>query len=118
MERPEAVTTEWKIGIAGAGVVVAGMLVFAIYGKPAYAFYGPLKCAVVVVACLGCWALITMSKRFLPVTLCLGLIGLVQLAGKMRKHDWFYFDWAALILMLVLVGIMLTSLRFRRHPVT
>lgn len=99
---------DWLIGIAWATVVVDALLLYALFGRPAYAFYGLLKWSVAVVAGLGCWALLSLSKRTLPIALCLGLIGLVHLFGKMHRHEWLLYDWAALILMIVL-GIMLAA---------
>jgi hypothetical protein len=61
------------------------MLAYAVFGNPPYAFYGPLKLAVAIVAGLGAWALLATSKRYLPLALCLGLVGTVHLFAKMPK---------------------------------
>jgi len=114
----EPVSRDWLIGVAGAGAAVAGMLAYSLYGKPAYAFYTPMKLAVAVVAGIGCWALMTISKRYLPLALCLGFVGVVFLVGKMHKREWLPYDWAALVLMLILSGIMTTHALLRRRPTT
>ena len=95
---------------------MAGMLAYALYGKPAHAFYSPMKWAVAVVAGIGCWALLAISKRYLPLAFCLGFVGVVHLVGRMHKRDWFPYDWAALVLMLILAGIMTADAMLRRHP--
>lgn len=106
MNRANQPSRDWLIGIAWATVVVDAMLLYALFGRPAYAFYGLLRWAIAIVAGLGCWVLLALSKRTLPIALCLGLVGLVHLFGKMRRHDWLLYDRAALILMIVL-GVML-----------
>jgi hypothetical protein len=109
------ISRDWMIGILGACGVVACMLVYALFGKQVYAFFMPLRWGVAAVAGMGFWALLGMSKRYIPLALCLGLIGLVHLFAKMGKHEWYYFDWAALVLTLLLAFVLAAKVMSRKQ---
>ena len=42
-----------------------------------------------------------MSKRYLPISLCL-LLGEIHLFGRMKKSEWVIFNWSAVLALLVL----------------
>lgn len=108
-------TRDWKIGICGVALIALTLLVYALFGRPPYAFFTMLKYTVAVSAALGAWALYIESKRYLPVALVLLLIGGIHLFGRMRRSQRVKFDWGAIISLLLLVMILLFSLR-RRAP--
>lgn len=104
----------WKIGICGVCAVTLALLAYALFGRPPYAFFSLLKYAVAASAGLGAWALYTESKRYLPVSICLLLIGGVHLFGRMRRSEWFFFNWSAVgILLVLLVALLITVLDHR-----
>ena len=106
-------TKDWKIGICGMSLVAIALLVYALFGRPPYAFFSALKWTVAASAALGAWALYTESKRYLPVSAWLLLIGGIHLFGRMRRHQWASFNWMAAGTLVVLVLILLLGLR--RH---
>lgn len=103
-------TRDWKIGVCGVSLVALGLLVYALFGRPPYVFFSLLKVAVAVSAGLGAWALFTLSKRYLPISLCLLLLGGIHLFGRMRKSEWVMFNWSAVASLFVLVIILLIDL--------
>lgn len=105
-------TKDWKIGICGVAFLAVGMLGYALFGRPPYAFFTLLRCAVPIAAGLGAWALFTESKSYLPISLYLLLIGGIHLFGRMKRLQWAPFDWAAVAGLLAMVAI----LQFKKHP--
>lgn len=103
-------TRDWKIGICGVSFVALGLLAYALFGRPPYAFFSLLKFTVAASTGLGAWALYTQSKRCLPISLCLLLVGGIHLFGRMKKSDWVMFNWSAVASLLVLVMILLIDL--------
>ena len=67
-------TRDWKIGICGVSVLAIGLLAYALFGRPPYVFFSLLKVTVAASAGLGAWALFILSKRYLPISLCLLLL--------------------------------------------
>ena len=110
------VTKDWKIGICGVALVALAFLAYALFGRPPYAFFSLLKYTVAISAALGAWALYRESKRYLPVSLWLVLLGGIHLFGKMRRAEWVKFDWGAVVGLVVLVAILQVSIR--RRPST
>ncbi len=104
-------TRDWKIGICGVTFVALALLAYALFGRPPYAFFSLLKFTVAISAGLGAWALHAESKRYLPISLCLVLIGGIHLLGKMQRSQWVLFNWGAVVCLLVLVVILLIDLR-------
>ena len=109
-------TKDWKIGICGAALVALAFLAYALFGRPPYAFFSLLKYTVATSAALGAWALYGESKRYLPISFCLVLLGGIHLFGKMRRAEWVKFDWGTAVGLAVLVAILLVSIR--RRPST
>ena len=109
-------TGDWKVGICGVALVALALLAYALFGRPPYAFFSLLKYTVALSAGLGAWALWLESKRCLPISVCLVLLGGIHLFGRMRRSEWTKFDWGAVIGLIVMVGILLVSLR--RKPST
>jgi hypothetical protein len=107
-------TRDWKIGMCGMSVVVIALIGYALFGKPPYSFFSLLKWAVAASSGLGAWTLYTESKRYLPVSLCLFLIGGVHLFGRMRRSEWVMFNWMAVVTLLLLVVILLLNLYYRK----
>ena len=106
-------TKDWKIGICGVSLVAIALLFYALFGRPPYVFFSALKWTVAASAALGAWALYTESKRYLPVSAWLLLIGGIHLFGRMRRHQWVSVNWMALASLTVLVVILILDLR--RH---
>jgi hypothetical protein len=104
-------TKDLKIGICGVALVAVALLAYALFGRPPYAFFSLLKYTVGISAGLGAWALWSESKRYLPISLCLVLLGAIHLFGRMRRSEWEKFDWSAAIGLIVTAGILLASLR-------
>ena len=111
-------TRDWKIGICGVAFVALAVLAYALFGRPPYAFFSLLKFTVATSAGLGAWALYLESKRYLPVSLCLVLIGGIHLFGKMQRSQWALFNWGAVAGLLLLVVILLVDLLRRRSDAT
>lgn len=107
-------TRDWKIGICGVCFVALGLLVYALFGRPPYAFFTLLKFTVAASAGLGAWALFALSKRYLPISLCLLLLGGIHLFGRMKRSEWVPFDWGAIASLVALVIILLADLLRRR----
>jgi hypothetical protein len=103
-------TKDWKIGICGVCVVALGSLSYALFGRPPYAFFSLLKIVVAAATLLGSWALYSESKRYLPVSLYLFLLGGIHLFGKMRRAEWVKFDWGAVAGIGLLLLILLLTL--------
>ena len=103
-------TRDWKVGICGLAVVAIALLLYALFGRPPYAFFSALKWTVAASAALGAWTLYTESKRYLPVSVCLLIIGGIHLFGRMRRHQWVSFNWIAVASLFVLVAILLLDL--------
>jgi hypothetical protein len=111
-------TRDWKIGICGMCFVALGLLGYALFGRPPYAFFSLLKFTVAASAGLGAWALYTLSKRYLPISLCLLLIGGIHLFGRMKRSEWVPFDWGAVASLFALMVILLADLLRRRSFTT
>jgi hypothetical protein len=86
----EPLGRDWKIGIIGVSVLTIAMLAYVLFGAPAYSFYSMLKWTVGIASVLGAWALYTESKRYLPISVCLALVGGVHVFARMRKSQWAY----------------------------
>ena len=106
-------TRDWKIGICGVCVIALGSLAYALFGRPPYAFFSLLKLVVATATLAGAWALYSESKRYLPVSLYLFLLGGLHLFGKMRRSEWVKFDWGAV----AGIGLLLLLLLFRLERV-
>ena len=107
-------TKDAKIGICGVALVGIAMLAYAMFGRPPYAFFRWMKLAVAISTGLGAWALFAESKRYMPVSLCLVLLGGIHLFARMRRSQWAPFDWAAVVGLIVLVLILLATLTKRK----
>ena len=113
----EEIRKELKAGILGVSVLAIGMLAYALYGRPAYAFYSMLRLTVVIAAASGAWALFRISKYFLPLSVCLVLVGGLHLFGRMRKSQWIiYNEGAAALLLAVVVILGIDLLRRKESP--
>lgn len=86
-------------------------LAYALFGRPPYAFFSLLKWAVAISSGLGAWALFTENRRYLPISLCLLLLGGIHLFGRMRRSEWALFNWSAVGCLVVLLAILLVHLR-------
>jgi hypothetical protein len=100
-------TRDWRSGTCWMCSVALVLLAYALFGRPPYAFFALLRYAVAASAGLGAWALYAESKRYLPISLYLVLVGAIQLFGRMRRAEWAVFDWGAVaglgVVLLVLV---------------
>ena len=110
-------TRDWKIGICGVAFVALTFLAYVLFGRPPYAFFAMLKYTVAASAALGAYALYMESKRYLPVSLVLLLLGGIHLFGRMRRSEWVKFDWGAAVGLVALIVVLLISLRRRRSTV-
>ena len=104
-------TRDWKIGIIGLSALAIALLAYGLFSKPPYSFYSLLKWSVAVASGLGAWALYAQSKRYLPISLYLALVGGIHLFGKMRKSEWVLFNWGAVVGLVVLIAMLLIGLR-------
>src|SRR5260370_381328 len=103
-------TRDWKIGICGVCFVALVLLSYALFGRPPHAFFSILRYTVAACALVGAWGLYIESKRYLPISLCLLLVGGVHLFGRMRRSEWVLFNWAAVAGVMALLLIFLLSL--------
>jgi hypothetical protein len=101
------------IGIVGIGLVAQLLLVYALFGNPPYALYSVLKVAVAVATATSAGALYVLSKRYLPISFGLVLIGGIHLFGKMRRLEWVPFNWAGVVGLALAVVILMISVRGR-----
>jgi hypothetical protein len=102
---------DWTIGIVGVAVLAEILLGYALFGKPPYVFYSILKWTVAVATGLGAWALLARGRRYLPISVCLLLIGGVHLLGRMRRSQWVMFNWCAVAGLIVMAVILMIDLR-------
>ena len=86
------------------------MLFYAVLGNPPYAFFSLLRVAVAVSTGLGAWALYVASKRYLPISFGLLLIGGIHLFGTMRRAQWSSFNWVAVVGLIVLTVILVLGI--------
>ena len=97
-----------KIGVIGASLVAISMLLYALLGRPPYAFYGLLRWGVAFACGISAWLLFDINKRNLPVCIVLAFLAGVFLVGKMHRADWAFFDWSAigsLLIAMVVLGL-------------
>jgi hypothetical protein len=78
-------TRDWGLGICGVCSLTLAFLGYALFGRPPYAFFSLLKLMVAAAAGFGAWALYTESRRYLPISLCLLLVGLLILLVHLRR---------------------------------
>jgi hypothetical protein len=104
-------TRDWKIGICGMSCVAIALLLYALFGRPPYVFFSALKWTVAASAVLGAWTLYTQSRRYLPVSVCLLVVGGIHLFGRMRRSEWVTFNWTAVLALTVLIVILLVNLQ-------
>lgn len=88
-------------------LVVTGMLLWAIYGHPPYAFYSVMKWAVAGSLVFHCRELWRRSRELAPLCLVLATIAGIHIFGKMRREEWTLFNWSA-IAALGLAALVLT----------
>lgn len=81
-------TSPEMLGAVGMSAVCAGMLAWAVWGSPPYAFFGIMKWA--VAATCAYWALLLWqrSRALAPVSLLLLVAGGLHAFGEMRKEEW------------------------------
>ena len=99
------------IGICGGAVVTLCLIAFALFGRPPYASFAFLRYAVAIAQGAGAWALYVRSKRYLPVSLLLVVIGGIYLFGRFPRSQWVLFNWGAAACMLILVAVLLFRVR-------
>jgi hypothetical protein len=102
-------TRDWRIGICGTCCLALAFLAYALFGRPPYAFFPLLKLVVAASAGLSAWGLYMENRRYIPISLCLLLVGGVHLFGRMRRSEWSYYNWSAVGCLLVVVLIFLVS---------
>ena len=85
---------DWIVGVVGLCTLGELLLLYALIGNPPYPIYSALKVTVVPATGTGAWALFEQSKRYLPISIGLLLIGGIHLFDKMRRRDWATFNWA------------------------
>ena len=113
--RAVKVTKDLCYGIAGATVLCASMLLWAVFGKPPYVFYGVMKLVVAGVSAGGAIVLLKASLKWLPLSIVLFCVAGVHLLGNMRKSDWVFFNWLAIVaLVCLLLGVSLIAMREHR----
>jgi hypothetical protein len=100
-------TRDWKIGVCGVALVALVLLVYALFGRPAYPFFAMLRYTVAASIALGAWALYIENKRYLPLALVLLLLTGIHLFGGMGRSEWVKYDWSAAIALIVLAVILL-----------
>jgi hypothetical protein len=102
---------DWRIGIVGVAVLAELLLAYALFGHPPHALYSALKLTVAAATGAGAWALYLHSRRFLPISFGLVLIGGIHLFGRMRRSEWVTFNWAGVVGVMVVVVILTINLR-------
>jgi hypothetical protein len=107
---------DWTIGIVGVGVLAEFLLVYALFGNPPYVMYFALKLVVAGATGAGAWALFALSRRYLPISCGLLLIGGIHLLGRMRRSEWVVFNWAGVVSVMVVLVILAINLRRSNLP--
>jgi hypothetical protein len=112
-----SMSRDWTIGVIGVAIVALALLAYALFGRPPYVFFSALRLAVAAATGLGAWALYSRSKRYLPVSACLLLIGGIHLFSRMRRSEWVTFNWCGVAGLIVLVVILTIDLLRSRSSV-
>ena len=108
------INSDLEVGLIGVAAIAVGMLLYAIYGRPPYAFFSALRLTVTVACFVEAWALFSRSRRYLPVCLFAVIIGAIQLFGRMRRTEWWFFNWCG-VLVLGISGVLLILHRWQAH---
>ncbi len=96
-----------SMGAMGVALVAIGMLLWALYGHPPYAFYGVMKWVVAGSCAFVGWALWRRSRALAPLCLVLFTVGGIHLFGKMRREEWGMFNWAAIGALAISAGVLM-----------
>ncbi|MEI6513271.1 MAG: hypothetical protein WCO51_08365, partial [bacterium] len=64
----EPMARDWLLGILGLAFLAVVMLLYAIYGRPPYAYFQLLRYVVAGTSGLGAWALFRISRIFIPIS--------------------------------------------------
>jgi hypothetical protein len=91
---------------AGFGLLAAILLAYALFGHPAYGFYGVMKWAVFVGCVLSAYALFRVSRWLGPVSACLLFLGFMEIAAHLRREEWLPYNWMTMAL-LVFASVVL-----------
>ncbi|MEI6513925.1 MAG: hypothetical protein WCO51_11730 [bacterium] len=110
MEQNEPIARDWLLGILGLAFLSVVMLLYAIYGRPPYAYFQLLRYVVAGASGLGAWALFKISRIFIPLSCLLVGMGIVFVTTSMRRNQWLVFDWSAFAMFALLIVILLINL--------
>lgn len=96
--------------ISGLTAVLAvALLAYALFGKPAYGFYVPMKWAVGAACAINTYVLFKLSPWLLALGLPIAYSGWIEVSAKFRKTEWVPYNWATMILMGVSVFVCLVA---------
>jgi len=102
---------DWTIGIVGVAILAEFLLAYALFGNLPYALYSALKLTVAVATGAGAWALYEQSRRYLPISFGMVLIGGIHLFSRMRRSEWVTFNWAGVVAVTVVIVILTINLQ-------
>lgn len=92
-------STQALAGIGVTCLLAAAMIMWPLLGNPPYGFYAPMKWVVAFGSGAGAWAVLSISKALLPLSVLLVASGGVEILGKMHREQWAPFNWASVILL-------------------
>lgn len=112
---PNAMPRNTLVGIGLLAIVAVAMLLWPILGRPPYAYYLPLKWVVVAASVTSAWAVFVLNRAFLPLAVLLIASGGVELLASMRRADWFMFNVASIVLLVLAAAVLLWTAILSRN---
>lgn len=92
-------SSQFLAGIGATCLLGVAMLSWPLLGNPPHGFYAPMKWIVAFASVAGAWAVCSISKAFLPLSVLLVAGGGLELVGRMRREEWVPFNLASVILL-------------------
>lgn len=97
-----------------AAAVSSGMLLYALYGSPSYAFFGPLKVVVAGSSLVAAITCLMVSPWLTPVSIGLLATGYVEMFGQMRRAEWEPWNQASVAFLAIAIVTAIYGTRVRR----
>lgn len=107
------IMTEGKQIITGAvtstAIAIASLL-YSIYGKPPFGYFGFMKLVVTASCLFVTYALYRRSKATAPIGVVLAGLAFVEMTGSMRRQQWLPWNWATVLVLGVAALILVWPL--------
>lgn len=97
-------------------MLCVGLLCYALFGNPPYAFYGLMKVALAGTFAAGAYFAFTQSRWASPLSIVLLGLGYEHLFGKHRRAEWEVWNqWGAIAAACLAVFCVLSLLRSKKR---